>query len=308
MEEWFRRPTYVDYWAAENCALHFDRMNVPCFTIGSWYDFMSVGSIQSFLGQQFKGGPNSRGKQQLLIGPWLHGGNPKSNKIGDLAYPENAAFDTPAHMLRWFDYWLKGIDTGVMRDPPVRYYVMGAVAKPGAPGNLWRETTSWPPAARETPYYLHAAGALSTAEPSAAQSFTRYVSDPHHPMEIPGRSFPGAKDARGFENQPEVRTFTTEPLAAPVEWTGKVRADLWVASTARDTDFIVRVSDVYPDGRSILIMDYIRRALSRRLGEGSVAGTGQTVSRDLRHRLPEPDFQPRPPHPRHPCQHGRAAL
>ena len=75
-------------------------------------------------------------------------------------------------------------------------------------------------------------------------------------MEIPGRSFPGARDARAFERQAEVRTFTTPPLEASVEWTGRVQAELFVSSTARDTDFIVRISDVYPDGRSILIVDY----------------------------------------------------
>jgi putative CocE/NonD family hydrolase len=82
-------------------------------------------------------------------------------------------------------------------------------------------------------------------------------------MELPYAAFPGARDARKFETQKEVRTFTTEPLATPVEWTGSVRAELYVASSARDTDFIVRLSDVYPDGRSILIMDYVRRARFR---------------------------------------------
>jgi putative CocE/NonD family hydrolase len=89
------------------------------------------------------------------------------------------------------------------------------------------------------------------------------LADPKHPAELPGRSFPGAADASAFERQAEVRTFTTEALAEPVEWTGKVRAELYVGSTAKDTDFIVRVSDVYPDGRSILIIDSIRRARYR---------------------------------------------
>ena len=83
------------------------------------------------------------------------------------------------------------------------------------------------------------------------------------PSRIPGRAFPGAKDARPFERQAEVRTFTSEALAEPVEWTGKVNAELFVTSTARDTDFIVRVSDVYPDGRSMLLIDYVRRARYR---------------------------------------------
>lgn len=82
------------------------------------------------------------------------------------------------------------------------------------------------------------------------------------PCRFLGLAFP-AKDARPFEQQADVRTFTTPPLTEPVEWTGRVRAELFVSSTARDTDFIVRVCDVYPDGRSILIVDYPWRARYR---------------------------------------------
>ncbi|MSU49583.1 MAG: CocE/NonD family hydrolase [Opitutus sp.] len=263
LAEWFGHQTYDTYWSDEDCTRHFPEMNVPCFTIGSWYDYMSVGSIQSFIGRQHRAGANSRGRQQLVLGPWLHGGLPKSNKIGELIYPENAQFDTPTHMVRWFDHFLKGVDNGVERDPAVRYYVMGAVGEPGAPGNTWHTASDWPVPATETAYYFHEGGKLSPIAPSAESSATRYQSDPQHPMALPFASFPGARDARKFEEQPDVRTFTTGPLSAPVEWTGKVRVELSVASTAKDTDFIVRLTDVYPDGRSILIMDYIRRARFR---------------------------------------------
>jgi putative CocE/NonD family hydrolase len=104
---------------------------------------------------------------------------------------------------------------------------------------------------------------LSPEKPTAANSFTEFKADPLHPNEIPARGFPGARDARDFEKQAEVRTFTSEVLREPIEWTGAVQAELYVTSTARDTDFIVRISDVYPDGRSILIMDMIRRARYR---------------------------------------------
>lgn len=233
-------------------------MDVPCFTLGSWFDFMNVGSVESFVGRQHRGGPNSRGRQQLLIGPWLHGGT-KGNKIGDLTFPANAAFGLEAHMVRWFDHYLKGADNGVPKDPAVRYYVTGAAGGPGAPGNEWRTAGDWPVKAEPTGYYLRAGGKLSTEAPAGDAAPTRFDADPLHPMGIPGRAFPGAKDARDFEKQAEVRTFTTAPLAAPVEWTGKVRAELWVSSSARDTDVIVRVGDVYPDGRSILLVDYVRR-------------------------------------------------
>lgn len=264
LEEWFAHPDYDDYWRDEDCSRHFDRMNVPCFTIGSWYDFMNQGSIASFQGRQHQGGENSRGKQQLLIGPWLHGRLNKGHVVGDLTYPPNAAWPELEHMVRWFGYWLRGDATGVLDEPPVRYYVMGPVGEADAPGNVWREAADWPPfEPLATPMYLQAGGGLSTEEPAAGNSTTSWTSDPEHPMQIPGLAFPGAVDARPFEEQAEVRTFTSDVLTEPVEWTGRVRAELFVSSTARDTDFIVRISDVYPDGRSILIVDYPWRARYR---------------------------------------------
>jgi predicted acyl esterase len=263
LKEWFAHPTYDDYWAAEDCTKHFDKMDVPCFTIGSWYDFMCVGSVDSYVGRQHRGGPNSRGKQQLLIGPWLHGGNKNSPKVNELTYPDSAKFDREAHMLRWFDHHLKGKDNGVTKEPTVRYYVMGAVGEKNAPGNEWRTASDWPVKAADTPFYLRAGGALSKAAPSEETAATSFVADPKKPAAIPGRAFPGAKDARDFEKQENVKTFTTDVLTEPLEWTGKVRAELFVSSTAKDTDFIVRVCDVYPDGRSVLVMDYVRRARYR---------------------------------------------
>lgn len=262
MREWFKHPTYDDYWAQEDPSRHFGEMNVPCFTIGSYYDYMCSDSIQSYIGRQHRGGPNSRGKQQLLLGPWPHAGS-KPNTVGELTYPANAAFSLPDHMVRWFDYYLKGIDTGVTRDAPVRYYVMGATGEPKAPGNVWREAADWPVATKPTPYYFHGRDSLSTAQPAEENTSTTYTSDPLNPAKIPGFIFPGARDAREFEKQPNVLTFSTEVLQEPVEWTGKVSAELYVSSTARDTDFIVRVTDVYPDGRSILIIDQVRRARYR---------------------------------------------
>lgn len=264
LKEWFAHPTYDDYWAAEDCTRHLDKMDVPCFTVGSWFDFMCVGSVDSYVGRQHKAGPNSRGRQQLLIGPWLHGRYKNTNKTGELTYPENAKFDLDAHMVRWFDHYLKGVDNGVTKDPTVRYYVTGAVGEAGAPGNEWRAAEDWPVMAEATPLYLRTNGHLSATAPSEESASTTFLADPTSPAKIPAdRGFPGARDARDFERQAEVRTFTSEVLKHPVEWTGKVQAELWVSSTAKDTDFIVRVSDVYPDGRSILLIDYVRRARYR---------------------------------------------
>lgn len=263
MAEWMTHPTYDSYWADEDCTRFFDKMNVPCFTIGSWYDFMCVGSVDSYVGRQHHGGPKSRGTQQLLIGPWLHGRFKETNVSNELTYPDNAKFAMEAHMIRWFDHYLKGVDNGVERDPTIRYYVMGAVGEVDSPGNTWRTAADWPIPAKSTSYFPQADGSLTTAAPTSSDAVVTWLADPVHPASIPTIAFPGAKDAREFERQPEVRTFTSEVLTEPVEWTGKVQAELLVSSDAKDTDFIVRISDVYPDGRSMLIMDYIRRARYR---------------------------------------------
>lgn len=282
MTEWFEHPHYDAYWMAEDSSRHFAAMNVPCFTVGSWYDFMCVGSVDSYVGRQHQGGPGSRGQQRLLLGPWLHAGAPKPNKVGELNYPANARFDVDAHMMHWFDHHLKGIDNGIDQEPVVKYYVMGAVDEPDAPGNVWREAADWPVASKPTPYYFQAGGALGSLPPGGNGGATTYESDPRHPAAIvsggvPFLSFPGARDARGYESQPGVLTFSSAALVEPVEWTGKVTAELYVSSSAKDTDFIVRVSDVYPDGRSMLVIDAVRRARYREGFEREVLMTpGET--------------------------------
>jgi predicted acyl esterase len=263
LEMQFEHPNYDDYWRQEDCRLHFDKMNVPAITVASWYDFMNVGGIETFMGREHNGGPQSRGSQKLVIGPWLHGGTKSDPKIGDLQFPENSHYNLDAEMIRWFDARLKGKATGVEKDATVRYYVAGAAGEPGAPGNVWREAPDWPVKAQEVSYYLGGDGALASRKPEAAASSTAFSSDPRHPAPMPGRNYLAAKDGREYERHPDVRTFTTAALAEPVEWTGKAQAELYVSSDARDTDFIVRVSDVYPDGRSIMLADAIRRARYR---------------------------------------------
>jgi len=263
MEEWDQHPNYDEYWQAEDCTRHFDKMNVPCFTVGSWYDFMCVGSVESFRGRQHRGGPQSRGQQQLLLGPWLHGRFNKQSKVGELTYPENATFDMQTHMVHWFDHYLKDKPNGVTQDPAVRYYVMGSVDQPEGPGNEWRTASDWPIPAVATDYYLHPHNKLRTTQPVAEEDESTWQADPFKPAQIPGTAFPGARDARAFEAQRNVLTFTTDVLSEAVEWTGKVQAELFVTSSAPDTDFLVRVTDVYPDGRSILIVDAMRRGRYR---------------------------------------------
>lgn len=251
LEDQLAHPNYDDYWKQEDCTLHFPKMNVPAFIIASWFDFMSRGSIDSYIGRHNHGGPNARGHQWLLIGPWLHGGQKSNPKVAEMEFPQNAGFDMDTHMVQWFDYHLKGKPTGVDKAPKVRYYTMGE--------NQWHDAKDWPLPAKPASFYLANDNAITTTKPTASNSTSEFVADPANPAPSPGRGEPTARDGRTFEAHKDVRVFTTQPLTSPTEWTGLVQAELYVSSDAPDTDIIVRLSDVHPDGRSMLLLNAPRR-------------------------------------------------
>jgi putative CocE/NonD family hydrolase len=257
LAEQLRHPTYDSWWDVENTMLHFDKMAAPSFLIGSWFDRVNLGVVDTWAGRR-KAHP---GKQQLILGPWVHGRyNKDTVEVGELTFPEQSKFSVTEHQMRWFDRYLKGEANGMEKDPAVRYYTMGACGELGAPGHEWREAEDWPVPSKPTPYYLLDGGRLSDDSGArAGQSSSEWRSDPYNPPVLEGRQPQSGIDQRPFEEHAGVKTFTTEPLAEPVEWTGLVKAKLFVSSTARDTDAIVRLTDVYPDGRSILLSDMVRR-------------------------------------------------
>ena len=183
----------------------------------------SRGNIDAFMGSQDHGGPEARGNQKLMMGAFGHGA-----LKGDLKYPADAGNLNGGDTLRWFDYWMKGIDNGIMKEPAVRYYMMGDTFDKSAPGNQWRTAASWPPAATATSYYLTAAHALSTAKPSGHASLS-YVSDPKNPIPaIGGNNLMmdrGPMDQRKVSSRADVLKFETEPLKQAVEIAGPLSAE-----------------------------------------------------------------------------------
>jgi putative CocE/NonD family hydrolase len=256
--EQLKHPVYDDWWKVEDTSLHFGEMEYPAVMLGGWFDPVHNAVVRCFDARSAA----FPGKNFLILGPWTHGGSLRgSPKVGDLEFAKSAVFDVRGHEARWFEHYLRGADNGVTSEPVVRYYAMGACGEAGAPGNEWRTDREFPPkGASEVAMYFGAAGSLSESPSDGAGTYT---SDPYRPNKVSGDRYPGAEDQRKYEAHGDVVTFTTDVLKKPVEWTGLVRAKLWVSSTARDTDFIVRVTDVYPDGRSILLMDNIRRARFR---------------------------------------------
>jgi predicted acyl esterase len=274
------------FWRDLDLRRRRDRVRWPIVLVGGWFDIFTQGTLDAFTELQARGGEGARGRQHLVIGPWIHG--PPARRAGELTFPENAV--GPPGMpdtFQWLSFWLKGAPSSPAKEPPVRYYVMGDVDDPKAPGNTWRTADRWPPPARSRRLYFTAEGALSPDRPETATT-REYDYDPANPVPTVGGaelSLPsGPRDQRSVEGRNDVLVFTTPTLDAPREVTGRIRVRLTAATSARDTDFTAKLCDVYPDGRSMLITDGIVSARYRRSLKSPrlvSSGTRQTYDIDL---------------------------
>ena len=144
---------------------------------------------------------------------------------------------------------------------------MGDPEDDDAPGNEWRNADSWPPVSESACYYMHGDGTLTTDVCKLETTSKSFTYDPENPVPTIGGAnltIPvGPMDQRRIEARSDVLVFTTAELTAPLEVTGRIRAKLWISSTAPDTDFTVKLCDVYPDGRSMLVTDGILRTRFR---------------------------------------------
>jgi putative CocE/NonD family hydrolase len=158
------------------------------------------------------------------------------------------------------------IPTDFDATPAVSYYVMGDVDNASAPGNEWRFADDWPLASVERLWYLQPNGSLQTTTPAGTMQFT-YAYNPTNPVPTLGGGnlilHAGPYDQRPVENRSDVLLFTSPVLQQPYEATGAITARLFVSSNCSDTDFTVKLTDVYPDGRSMLILDGILRMRNR---------------------------------------------
>jgi len=255
-------PSYDDYWRKFDTSLRFTRMNVPALLISGWFDMFAQGTINEFIGRQHSGTNGAHGAQKLILGPWTHaiGKMP----VGELTFPKANRVPGQYSSGRWFDHYLAGADNGVELEPAVTYYVMGDTSTPGAPGNEWRHATDWPIAAKETAAYFTSSGKLDFQPPAGGNDARlQFAFDPANPCPTVGGNnltIPrGPMNQNKIERRRDVVLFTSAPLAEPMEVTGPVKAKVFVASSAVDTDLSVRLCDVYPDGKSYLIAEGILR-------------------------------------------------
>jgi putative CocE/NonD family hydrolase len=254
--EWLAHPDDGPFWDFVNVEKKHNQVEVPAYNLTGWYDdaYGQPGAIKNFTGMKKNGKTKTaREGQKLIVGPWTHLDvfrNNITSTIGDIDFGPEVKIDINALVLRWCDFWLKGIDNGIMNEPPIKIFVMG--------DNKWRFENEWPLARTEfTPFYLHSQGEANSLNGDGSLSRQNpkeekpdcYIYDPANPVTDRGIGS-GAQDQRAVEVRNDVLVYTSAPLEKDLEVTGPIKMEIWASSSAKDTDFVVNLTDVHPDGYS----------------------------------------------------------
>ncbi|MEO6966065.1 MAG: CocE/NonD family hydrolase [Acidobacteriaceae bacterium] len=239
--------------------------DVPMYFISGWYDGTVGGVIENF--EQLS--KLQKSPKKLMIGPWPHATG--RDTCGEADFGSAAAVDEQAMELDWFNHWMKGRPFRVIGPAPIRIFRMGGgtadaqAASKVHPGGKWIPLQEWPPlGARAVKLYLQPQGLLRNSPPGSEGS-SSLEDDPANPVPTRGGHFHGdcVQDQAELEKRPDVLTFTTPVLKAPITITGDVTAELWISSTAPNTDFIAKLTDVYPNGYSMILAEGEIRARYR---------------------------------------------
>jgi putative CocE/NonD family hydrolase len=237
--------TYDDYWKARDISRHVNNIKCAVLVVGGWFDAEDLsGPFKTFHAVAEK---NPGTTDLIAIGPWVHGGWARGDgeRLGDIQFGAKTSEYFRANIqFPFFEYYLKGKGRGD--------FATARVFETGT--NVWRQYDTWPPKnAQPRMLYLHAGGKLSFNAPTEAESADEYVSDPAHPVPfvnymataVPQRYMDD--DQRFASRRTDVLTYQTEPLDEDITLAGPVSPKLKISSTGTDSDFVVKLIDVYPN-------------------------------------------------------------
>jgi putative CocE/NonD family hydrolase len=243
--EMMKHPNYDEFWQARNLRPHLKNITPAVMTVGGWFDAEDLfGALEVYksIEKQSPGATNT-----LVMGPWFHGGwagRSDGESLGNVHFGDKTSdFYRDNIEFPFFEFHLKG-----KRDPNLPE---AFVFETGT--NVWRKYDAWPPKnARPASLYLEAGGKLSFTAPSG-DSFDEYISDPDKPVPYIAGQASGmtrehmTEDQRFAASRPDVVVYQTEPLESDITIAGPLRPSLFVSTTGTDSDFVVKLIDVYPD-------------------------------------------------------------
>ncbi len=266
--DWINHPVPGPYWDRIRVDNRVQQITVPAMIIEGWYDYYLDLALNDFNRMRNESGSVEAKLSILMVGPWTH---TMKSKFTDADFGKTASFIKQYKLvIDWFDYWLKGKDNGILTKGPVRIFTMGA--------NTWTTEKEWPPKnVKYEDYYLHSdgnsngldgVGKLSKTIPGSENS-DNYEYDPADPVpsvggtSIYGNLKAGPYDQKTVESRRDVLIYTTAPLETDMNITGPVKLVFYASSSAKDTDFAAKLTDVHPDGKSLNIQAAVIRAKYR---------------------------------------------
>jgi putative CocE/NonD family hydrolase len=230
------------FFAANDIGAKLHDVAIPIYHLGGWFDPFLRNTIN-----HYQGAAAATSDQHLILGPWTHGGMGTATEFPD------GAFDDFGYAMAWHAHWLRGDELLASQEIPVIVYVMGA--------NRWRAEDAWPlPGTQVVSYYLRGDGELTPTTASNDEPPDQYTYDPRSPVPTPAM---GRVAVTQLLERDDVLVYATPPLDEPLEVTGEIRATLFAASSATDTDWMLRLVDVQPDGQAFQVVDGVMRARYR---------------------------------------------
>lgn len=266
--DWVAHCTYDDYWRRWSIDEDYSRIDVPALHVGGWYDVFLTGTVKNFVGVSGRGGSApTRERQKLLLGPWAHMPWTPVSRLGSVG-PSTMEIDS--WLIRWFDFTLKGRDTGVLDSAVSAYTLDGG----------WRDFQAWPPPeVRHEDWYIHSGGRANSKFGDGTLDRVRpgdeppdlFVYEPGVPIpSMGGHSCcfdsitpMGPADQHAAEVSRMMLVYTSEPLVETIELAGDAVVALYAASSTVDTDFTARLCVVDRTGKSVNLQEGILRARYR---------------------------------------------
>lgn len=263
------------WWDQFDWVKDSDRFDVPTILVDSWYDYGVADTLSLFnLLRKNSVSSSARKNQFVVIAPTTHCEYEEASKktiVGERNLGD-ARFDYWDLYLKWFNFWLKGIENNITNMPKIHYYLMGM--------NTWKNSDEWPLAETKfTKYYLHSEGQANSRFGSGELSLERpereppdiYVYDPKTPVPTVGgqacctgeKKSEGSYDQSIVETRHDVLVYTSSILKEGIEVTGPLEVVLYISSTAKDTDFTAKLVDVYPNGKAYNVQEGILRTRYR---------------------------------------------
>jgi putative CocE/NonD family hydrolase len=267
-DDWISHPVPGPFWDRMRVDNQVGQIQCPALMVAGWFDPFLSKMLDDYNRIRDKGGSTAARSSRLIIGPWNH---VTESRYKDTHFTEEARFlGQIKTIFRWYNHWLKNEVNGIEKEAPIRIFVMGK--------NEWRNEQEWPLArTRYTRYYLHSMGNANTSNGDGYLSLDSptnespdvFVYDPEDPVPSidMGKLFISFSyipvDQKEVEARQDVLVYSTDPFREELEVTGPVKLVLNASTSALDTDFTVKLTDVYPDGRSVLVSAGIIRARFR---------------------------------------------